>query len=351
MNFDYRQVTVQTDTTLRQIMKTIDDAGIQIALVLDNAGVLLGTVTDGDVRRGLLNGLTLDSLASEVMNASPKTLTHSKAVQNTLDFMAVHRLNHVPIIDNAGHVVSLAVNDQLQILERRSTPVILMAGGLGMRLRPLTEHLPKPMLQIGDTPLLELIIKRFESQGFHHFTLSLNYLSHLIKEHFGDGTSYGVKIDYVEEHERMGTGGALSLLKKHPDEPFIVMNGDILTTTSFTEMMDFHTKTTSAVTICARHFTTQVPYGVLNTNGTTFISMEEKPVHKHLVNAGIYALSPVVLEYLEEGEALDLPNLITRVHDHGHKVSVFEINEYWLDIGRIEDLERARAEHKKLSEK
>ena len=350
MIFDYRQVTVQPDTTLRQVMKTIDDAGVQIALVLDNAGVLLGTVTDGDVRRGLLNGLNMESFTSEAMNSAPKTLTKGIAGPTAREFMGTHKLNHVPIIDNEGHVVALILNDQLQILEKRSTPVILMAGGLGMRLRPLTEHIPKPMLKIGEKPLLERIIKRFQSQGFHHFTLSLNYMGHLIKEHFGDGTAYGVKIDYIEERKRMGTGGALSLLKTQPNEPFIVMNGDILTTTPFTKMMDFHNKTSSAVTICARRFATQVPYGVLNVEGTTLISMEEKPVHKHLVNAGIYALSPLVLEYIKSEEALDLPDLITRVQNHGHKVSVFEVNEYWLDIGRIEDLERAQAEYAKLSE-
>lgn len=213
-----------------------------------------------------------------------------------------------------------------------------------MRLRPLTETLPKPMIPVGDKPLLERIVRRFQDQGFSRFTLSLNYLGHVIRDHFGDGSSLGVEIDYVEEAKRMGTGGALSLLGRRPEEPFVVMNGDILTTTSFGAMMDFHDETGSAVTICAREFHMQVPYGVLNTEGTTLVSMEEKPVNKHLVNAGIYALSPLVFEYICEDQPMDMPDLIQRVKDAGHKVSVFPVKEYWMDIGRIEDLDRARNE-------
>ena len=167
----------------------------------------------------------------------------------------------------------------------------------------------------------------------------------MIRDHFGDGTALGVEIDYVEETRRMGTAGALSLMPAPPDEAFVVMNGDILTTTSFGAMMDFHGETGSAVTICAREFNMQVPYGVLNTEGTALVSMQEKPVHKHLVNAGIYALSPLVFEYMREGEPLDMPGLIDQVKEAGHKVSVFPVREYWMDIGRIEDLDRARAEY------
>ena len=214
-----------------------------------------------------------------------------------------------------------------------------------MRLRPLTETLPKPMIPLGDKPLLERIVTRFKAQGFSRFTLSLNYLGEVIRAHFGDGAALGVEIDYVEETQRMGTGGALSLLPQRPDAPFVVMNGDILTTTSFGAMMDFHLETASAVTICAREFSMQVPYGVLNTEGTTLVSMAEKPVQTYLVNAGIYALSPCVFDYLTADTPLDMPDLIERVKQAGHKVSVFPVREYWMDIGRIEDLDRARAEY------
>nr|WP_186009230.1 nucleotidyltransferase family protein [Tropicibacter naphthalenivorans] len=340
-----KKMTLTPDATLRQVMEVIDSGARQIALVTDAEGVLIATVTDGDVRRGLLRGLTLEAPVSEVMHRNPTTLLKGASAASAQRLMRERGLSHIPVVDPEGRLVALALRDGMTGVEPRSTRVILMAGGLGMRLRPLTETVPKPMIPVGDKPLLERIVTRFQDQGFSRFTLSLNYLGHVIRDHFGDGSQLGVEIDYVEETQRMGTGGALSLLDSRPDEPFVVMNGDILTTTSFGAMMDFHAETGSAVTICAREFNMQVPYGVLNTDGTTLVSMEEKPVHKHLVNAGIYALSPVAFDHIKDGEPLDMPDLIERVKDAGHKVSVFPVREYWMDIGRLEDLDRARSEY------
>ena len=345
MMTDLKKITVSADASLRRVMEVIDSVARQIALVTDDSGVLIATVTDGDVRRGLLKGLGMDAPVSEVMHRNPATLLKGASAASAQRLMRKRRLNHIPVVDSDGRLVGLALRDGLTGGEPRPTRVILMAGGLGMRLRPLTETVPKPMIPVGDKPLLERIVTRFQDQGFSRFTLSLNYLGHVIRDHFGDGSALGVEIDYVEETKRMGTGGALSLLGRHPDEPFVVMNGDILTTTSFGAMIDFHAETGSAATICAREFNMQVPYGVLNADGTTLVSMEEKPVHKHLVNAGIYALSPLVFEHIREDEPLDMPDLIDRVKDAGHKVSVFPVREYWMDIGRLEDLDRARSEY------
>ncbi|MHC0055501.1 nucleotidyltransferase family protein [Actibacterium sp. D379-3] len=345
MMTDLKKITVSADASLRRVMEVIDSGARQIALVTDDSGVLIATVTDGDVRRGLLKGLGMDAPVSEVMHRNPATLLKGASAASAQRLMRERGLNHIPVVDPDGRLVGLALRDGLTGVEPRPTRVILMAGGLGMRLRPLTETVPKPMIPVGDKPLLERIVTRFQDQGFSRFTLSLNYLGHVIRDHFGDGSALGVEIDYVEETRRMGTGGALSLLERWPDAPFVVMNGDILTTTSFGAMMDFHAETGSAVTICAREFNMQVPYGVLNTDGTTLVSMEEKPVHNHLVNAGIYALSPLAFEHTRYGEPLDMPDLIDRIKDAGHKVSVFPVREYWMDIGRIEDLDRARAEY------
>lgn len=345
MMTDLKKMTVTADASLRRVMEVIDSGARQIALVTDGNGILIATVTDGDVRRGLLKGLGLDSPVSGVMHGNPTTTLKGASAASTQRMMRERGLNHIPVVDSEGHLVALALREGMTGVEPRPTRVILMAGGLGMRLRPLTETVPKPMIPVGDKPLLERIITHFQDQGFSRFTLSLNYLGHIIRDHFGDGSSLGVEIDYVEETRRMGTGGALSLIPRRPDEPFVVMNGDIMTTTSFGTMMDFHAETVSAVTICAREFNMQVPYGVLNADDTTLVSMEEKPVHKHLVNAGIYALSPLVFEHIRDDEPLDMPDLINRVKDAGHKVSVFPVREYWMDIGRIEDLARARAEY------
>ena len=348
MMTDLRKMTVKADASLRRVMEVIDSGARQIALVTDADGVLIATVTDGDVRRGLLKGLDLDASVFEVMHRNPTTLLKGASAASAQRLMRERGLGHIPVVDPAGRLVALAMRDGMTGVEPRSTRVILMAGGLGMRLRPLTETVPKPMIPVGDKPLLERIVIRFQDEGFSRFTLSLNYLGHVIRDHFGDGSHLGVQIDYVEETKRMGTAGALSLMSPRPDEPFVVMNGDILTTTSFGAMMDFHAETGSAVTICAREFNMQVPYGVLNIEGTTLVSMEEKPVHKHQVNAGIYALSPLVFELIKDDEQLDMPDLIDLVKDVGHKVSVFPVREYWLDIGRIEDLNRAHAEYEKV---
>ncbi|UWR35721.1 nucleotidyltransferase family protein (plasmid) [Sulfitobacter sp. W027] len=342
---DLKKMTVQADASLRRVMEVIDSEARQIALVTDDIGVLVATVTDGDVRRGLLQGVQLDTPVSEIMHRNPTTLLQGASAASAQRLMRERGLHHIPVVDAGGRLVALALREGMTGVEPRPTRVLLMAGGLGMRLRPLTETVPKPMIPVGDKPLLERIVTRFQDQGFSRFTLSLNYLGQVIRDYFGDGSRLGVEIDYVEETKRMGTGGALSLMLHRPDEPFVVMNGDILTTTSFGAMMDFHVGTGSAVTICAREFNMQVPYGVLNTEGTTLMSMEEKPVHRHLVNAGIYALSPLVFDHVKDGEPLDMPDLVDRVKEAGHQVSVFPVREYWMDIGRIEDLDRARAEY------
>jgi dTDP-glucose pyrophosphorylase len=345
---DPKKITISAGATLREVIAVIDSGELQIALVTDSEGVLIATVTDGDVRRGILRGLAMDAAVSEVMHRDPTTLHNGASAACAQRLMRERSLKHIPIIDPGGRLVALAVRDMLTGVEPRTTRVVLMAGGLGMRLRPLTETLPKPMILLGDKPLLERIITRFKDEGFSRFTLSLNYLGHIIRDHFRDGSAFGVEIDYIEEARRMGTGGALSLLPHRFEEPFMVMNGDILTTTSFGAMMDFHVETRSAVTICAREFTMQVPYGVLNTDGTTLVSMSEKPVRKYLVNAGIYALSPLVLDLLTAAQPLDMPDLIDRVKNAGHKVSVLPVYEYWMDIGRVEDLDRARDEYEKV---
>lgn len=344
MMTDLEKMTVQPDASLRLVMEVIDRGARQIALVTDDCGVLIATVTDGDIRRGLLRGVGLEAPVSEVMHRNPTTLLKGASASVAQSLMRERGLNHIPVVDPQGKLVSLALREAVTSVHPRQTRVVLMAGGLGMRLRPLTETMPKPMIPVGDKPLLERIVTRFQDQGFSRFTLSVNYLGHVIRDHFGDGSSLGVEMDYIEETKPMGTCGALSLMSQRPDSSFVVMNGDILTTTSFGTMIDFHAETSSAVTICAREFNMQVPYGVLNADGTTLVSMEEKPIYRHLVNAGIYALSPHVFDQIRDDEPLDMPELIVRVKNAGHKVSVFPVREYWMDIGRIEDLDRARAE-------
>jgi dTDP-glucose pyrophosphorylase len=342
---DLTSLIISHRATLREAVEAIDRGARQVALVVDENDRLVAVVTDGNIRRGLLRGLTLAAPVAEVMNATPTISKLDAGIDAARRLMRERQLHHVPIVDAEGRIVDLLWIDDITRTQRKSTPVILMAGGLGMRLRPLTESVPKPMLPIGGRPILEQILQSFSEQGFVRFTLSINYLGEVIREHFGDGREFGVEIDYVEEPERMGTAGALSLLPQRPEEPVIVMNGDLLTSIRFDSLLKFHHETEATATLCARQFDMQVPYGVIEADGTRLRGIVEKPVHNHLISAGVYVISPEAISELEPGRALDMPDLLAGLTNRGDTVSVFPIREYWLDIGRIEDLERARVDY------
>lgn len=338
------KLTVRSDATLREVMEVINSGAKRVALVTDETGRLLATVTDGDIRRGILRGEGLDEPISDVMHTDFAAVSITEGRDAARRLMQERSLHHVPIIDPNGRLIDLVHVNDITGITRRETQVILMAGGLGTRLRPLTETVPKPMLLIGGRPILEVILNNLMEQGFHNFTLSLNYKANMIEEYFGDGTGIGASISYLREEKRMGTAGALSLLAKRPDAPFIVMNGDLLTTLNFTEVVDFHSQKKTQATMCAREFNMQVPFGVVDFDGTTFNSIVEKPVHSHFVNAGIYVLSPCTLDHLEPDEPCDMPDLFDRITHSGGDASVYPVAEYWIDIGQLDDLDRARSE-------
>lgn len=341
---DLQPLLISPFANLHDAVAAINSGARQVALVVDDDYRLIALITDGNIRRGLLRGLALDAPVAEVMNSNPTIAKVEDGIEAARRLMRKRQLHHVPIVDAEGRLVDLLWVDDITDTAQKSTRVILMAGGLGMRLRPLTENVPKPMLQIGGRPILEQILESFADQGFVRFTLSVNYLGEIIREHFGDGSSFGVEIDYIEESSSLGTAGALSILPERPDGPVIVMNGDLLTSIRFDELLRFHNETKAVATLCARQFDIQVPYGVIEAEGTRLCGLVEKPVHQHLVNAGVYVLSPEVFAGLEKGKPLDMPDLLSWLLNQDEHVSVFPIGEYWRDIGRIEDLERARTE-------
>lgn len=332
------------EASIREAIATIDRGSRQIAMVVDANGRLVATVTDGDVRRGLLRGVDLDAPVSEIMHRDPACARADEGREAAIALMRRKQFHHMPIVDSAGKLVDLLWIDNLTGVTHYDTRVVLMAGGLGTRLRPLTETVPKPMLPVGGRPILEHILSNFTEQGFTRFTISLNYRGEMVREHFGDGTAFGAEIDYVEETEKLGTAGALSLLPDRPEGPFIVMNGDLLTSMRFDALIRFHAEASAMATMCAREYSIQVPYGVIRTEGTRLLGIEEKPVHSHFVNAGIYALSPEALDLIAPGQPLDMPVLFERIIAQQDTAAVFPLREYWMDIGRMEDLERARTE-------
>lgn len=341
---DWRHIVISPSTTLRDAIACIDGSGLQLALVLDSYGRLSGVLSDGDVRRAILRGCDLSQPTSEVMNRHPTTALATTTSTELLAIMRRKVLHHIPLLNTDLVVVGLATLDALTGVLERPNWVVLMAGGIGSRLMPLTENCPKPMLRIGGKPILESILDSFIEQGFRHFYFSVNYMAHAVRDYFGDGSQWGVSIRYLHEDRRLGTAGALSLLPELPQFPLIVMNGDVLTRARFDNMLNFHTEHGAVGTMAVREYDFQVPYGVVQLNGSSIASIEEKPVHRFFVSAGIYALSPEAVHQIPNEAFFDMPTLFERLLAAGHTTSAYPLREYWMDIGRHEEFERAQRE-------
>lgn len=338
---DWRRTLVPPDASIREALTTIDEAGYQVALIVGDKLKLLGLVTDGDIRRGLLNGLTLDEPVQRVMNEEPVTIGSEEDREHTLSLMKRRRLHQVPVLDESGRVVDLEVMDDFLEPEERGNVAVLMVGGLGTRLRPLTNEVPKPLVEVGGKPLLETILERLRNHGFRRFYFSVNYKSQMIEDHFGDGGSWDADITYLREEKRLGTAGSLSLLPDRPGDPFLVMNGDVLTKLDFSQLLEYHMRHEAAATMCVRDYDMQVPYGVIRTEEHRIVDIEEKPIQRFYVNAGIYLLEPRTLDHLLPGEVLDMPDLFRRLQGEGASTAVFPLREYWTDVGRLKDLKEA----------
>jgi dTDP-glucose pyrophosphorylase len=342
---DFTKIMVSPDLSIRETIGLIDSSAMQIALVVDENNRLLGTVTDGDIRRGILNGLSLDAAVDKVMNRQPSICSENDTRESILARMGARRLRHMPVVDRNGRLVGLETLNEFLATREKPNAVVLMAGGLGTRLRPLTENCPKPMLKVGDKPLLETILGNFIDHGFRHFYISVNYMADVVKSYFGDGSRWGVDITYLHEDQRLGTAGALSLLPERPVTPLLVMNGDLLTKVNFSQLLDFHSGHRAQATMCVREYDFQVPYGVVKIDDHHITGIDEKPVQKFFVNAGIYVLEPETLGLISPGAYFDMPTLFEKLIELKRATAAFPVREYWLDIGHLEDFERANSEH------
>ena len=341
---NWKETLVKPATLVRKAIETIDKSSMQIALVVDTDNRLMGTVTDGDVRRGILKGISLDNTVDKVMETKPIIVSSTASRENILAVMKQKQIHQIPIVDTKGRVVGLEVLDQLLETGARDNWVVVMAGGLGSRLRPLTDNRPKPLIHVGAKPILETIIENLVEYGFHKFYLSVNYKNEMVKEYFGKGFKWNIKIRYLKENRRLGTAGSLSLLPKKPKRPVLVMNGDLLTKINFAQLMNFHDQNKAAATMCVKEYDLQVPYGVVRMEHQYIRAIDEKPVHRFFVNAGIYVLEPQVLKYIPKKKAIDMTHLFEKAIQDGLKPAAFPIREYWLDVGRVDDLERANGE-------
>lgn len=344
----WREAIISPEQSLLSTIENIDRSVLQIALVLAEDGRLLGTVTDGDIRRAILKGVTMDQPVDTVMNQTPYCVEEGYDDVELKATMVARRKHQVPVIDKKGCVIDLVVLDDLfrSGNVKHENWVVLMAGGLGKRLRPLTENMPKPLVKVGGKPVLENIIVKFIQQGFYRFYISVNYKADQIKDHFGDGSGLNVEIRYLDEDMPLGTAGALSLIDDVSEHPFIVMNADLVTEVDFSKMLDFHNQQGAIGTMGVREYDFQVEFGVVEIENSNISAINEKPVHKFLVNAGIYVLESETLENIPKGKRIDMPTLFNEWATEGKNCTAFPIHEHWLDIGRIEDLERAQQKAK-----
>jgi dTDP-glucose pyrophosphorylase len=340
-NEPWVRTLLPAEASLQDAIRSLDQTGLQIALVVARDGTLIGTVTDGDIRRGLLRGLEMTSPVDSIVQREPFVVPQTLGREQALQLMQANRIHQLPIVNEQRRVVGLHLLDDLMAPEPRPNLMVIMAGGQGTRLRPHTENVPKPLLPVADKPMLEHILERARAEGFQRFVISVHYLGHMIEDYFGDGRRWQVHIDYLREQTPLGTAGAITLLEPRPQAPFVVTNGDVLTDVRYGEVLDFHRRHAAAATMAVRLHEWQHPYGVVHTNGVDIVGFEEKPVARTHINAGVYVLEPGVLDAVGKGERCDMPTVFMRLQEQGARTIAYPMHEPWLDIGRIDDYREA----------
>tara|TARA_B100000780_G_scaffold276382_2_gene244839 strand:+ start:3927 stop:4985 length:1059 start_codon:yes stop_codon:yes gene_type:complete len=337
----WRQALAFEDSTLGEIIKQLNNSGLQIALIVSIDEVLIGTITDGDIRRGLLRGLDMNSGVDPIINRDAMVAPHHISRDLIKELMRVNKINALPILNDSNQVVGLHMLNELLGPEPRQNLMIIMAGGKGTRLRPHTENCPKPMLPLGGKPMLEHIIEKAKGQGFNHFILSIHYLGYMIQDYFGDGSRWQVKIEYLVEDCPLGTAGALGLIKVRPTEPFLVTNGDVMSDIPYGDLLDFHIEQQAIATMAVRPYEWRHPFGVVESNGVEYVGFAEKPVTRSQINAGVYVFHPDSLDVLKKGEHCDMPALFERLRAARKSTVIYPMHESWLDVGRPDDLKEA----------
>jgi len=345
-----KKIKLKTNSTIKEALQIINTGAVKFGVVVDKEDKLLGTLTDGDIRRAFLDGKTINDSIENIYFKNPTIVTINNTKDEIINICTSKKLYQIPVVDDNGKIIGIHFLDELLKPNIHTNKVILMVGGLGTRLRPLTDNIPKPMLPVGGKPILQTIVEKFASYGFINIIMCIGYKSEIIQNFFGDGSKFGVNIEYILENKRMGTAGALSLLndRQKPQEPFFVMNGDLLTNVNFENLLKFHLENNSMATMCVREYDFQVPYGVVNIKNNHISHIEEKPVHKFFVSAGIYMLNHKTINMIPSNQFYDMPTLFEKFIEDKENTLSFLLKEYWLDIGRIEEYEKANSEYHKV---
>jgi len=342
----WKRAILPDSATIQDAIRNLNQIAVKIVMVVDNAGVLEGTISDGDIRRGLLKGLDLNGPIASIMHRNALVVPPEVSRDLILQLMVANKIQQIPVVDERQHVVGLHLWDEINSTPQRANRMVIMAGGVGSRLRPHTENCPKPLVPVAGKPMLQHIIERAKLDGFSHFTLAIHYLGHMIEEYFGNGKQWGVQIDYLREQSPLGTAGALGLLDPRPDAPFIVTNGDVITDVRYGELLDFHIRHNANATMAVRVYEWQHPFGVVQLDGVEITGFEEKPIARSHINAGVYALNPEALDVLGVNAHCDMPALFERLQQMGKRTIAYPMHEPWLDVGRPDDLVAANNIHK-----
>ncbi len=338
------KVIVPPALPIFKAMAAMDRAGMGILLLCDDDRRLAGVLTDGDIRKAILRGISLNEPCANIATSDPLC-----AVGEVDDIDALYLMDHgreyfvnqLPVVDAQGRVVNLILRRDLVNMDMLPLSAVIMAGGAGSRLRPLTEDMPKPMLPVGNRPLMEIIIDQLRASGIRRVNITTHYRADRISDYFGDGHNHGVDLNYVNEETPLGTAGGLRLLNA-PLEPLLVINGDVLTRVDFRAMLAFHRENNAALTVGVRSHSIQVPFGVLECDGSFVRAVREKPDVNFLVNAGVYLLEPDVFAYIPERQHYDMTDLIQHLLSEHRRVASFPITEYWRDIGQMKDYEQVQ---------
>lgn len=337
----FTEIMLKSSASIRKAIETLDKTSMKVILVLDEQERFLGTLTDGDIRRALLAGTSLEDKICKIYCSDSIIVGKEATISAVKNLMHQYKLSHIPIIDSNRSIIGLHVLEEIVTAPRVENRLVIMAGGLGVRLRPHTATSPKPMLKVGDRPILQHIIDKAKQQGFYNFILITNYLHEVIYEHFGDGSANDIKITYVRENSPMGTAGSIAQLSDVIDSPFVVTNGDVLSDIGYDDLLSFHTRHGEIATMAVKLHQMKNPYGVVKIDKDSVVGIQEKPIYSDYVNAGIYVFNPEVIKFLIHGERLDMTELFERLIERSQRVLPYIMDHAWMDIGRPEDLKEA----------
>lgn len=338
----WRQAILPANASIGQAIQNLNQIAIKIVLVASEDGVLEGTISDGDIRRGLLKGLDMNSPLTSIIHYNALVVPPEMGRDLVMQLMVANKIQQIPVVDEQHHIVDLHLWDEIATTPNRTNLMVIMAGGLGTRLLPHTENCPKPLLPVAGKPMLEHIIERAKLEGFNHFVIAIHYLGNMIEAHFGNGERLGVRVDYLREESPLGTAGALGLINPLPDVPFVVTNGDVITDIRYGELLDFHTRHAATATMAVRVHEWQHPFGVVQTQGVEIVGFEEKPIARSHINAGVYVLDPAALNVLSANVHCDMPTLFERLQAKKQRTVAYPMHEPWLDVGRPDDLVAVR---------